>query len=153
LSFKLTSSAFKEGETIPSKYGYNGDNVSPPLTWSEVPPKTASFAIITDDPDAPAKIWVHWVIFNIPAPLTHLNENIPRTSTISGIGVQGSNDFQNIGYGGPVPPRGQTHHYFIKLYALDSLLDLRAGATKTEVEKAMKGHILAQTQLTGIFSR
>jgi hypothetical protein len=152
MGFKVTSTAFKEGQPIPRQYTCDGVNVSPPLEWSGAPQPAKTLAIICDDPDAPADTWVHWVLYNLPADRIGLVENLPTTEKVPGGGLQGTNDFQKIGYGGPCPPSG-THHYFFKLYALDSELSLPAGATKAEVLKAMEGHIVAQTQLMGTYRR
>jgi Raf kinase inhibitor-like protein, YbhB/YbcL family len=150
--FKLTSTAFKEGQPIPSTYTCDGVNVSPPLEWSGLPKNAKSIAIIADDPDAPGGMWVHWVLYNLPAKNIGLVENLPATEKLAAGGFQGKNDFEKIGYGGPCPPSG-THRYFFKIYGLDADLSLKAGATKAEVEKAMAGHILSQAQLMGTYRR
>ena len=150
--FTLTSTAFKDGQPIPRQHTCDGVNVSPALEWSGAPPNAKTFAIICDDPDAPSGAWVHWVLYNLPADKIGLVENVPMTEKVPGDGLQGTNDFQKIGYGGPCPPSG-THHYFFKLYALDAELSLKAGATKAEVVKAMEGHIIGQTQLMGTYRR
>lgn len=152
MEFKLTSTAFQEGQPIPRQYTCDGINVSPPLEWNGTPPTARTLAIICDDPDAPAGTWVHWVLYNLPADRIGLVENVPATEKVPGDGLQGTNDFQRIGYGGPCPPSG-THRYFFKLYSLDAELSLKAGATKAELLKAMEGHLLAQTQLMGTYSR
>jgi Raf kinase inhibitor-like YbhB/YbcL family protein len=152
MGLKLTSTAFKEGQPIPRQHTCDGVNVSPALEWSGALPNTKTFAIICDDPDAPAGTWVHWVLYNLPADRIGIVENVPATEKVPGDGLQGTNDFQKIGYGGPCPPSG-THHYVFKLYALDGELALKAGATKAELLKAMEGHIVAQTQLTGTYKR
>jgi Raf kinase inhibitor-like YbhB/YbcL family protein len=152
MDFKLTSTAFQEGQPIPRQHTCDGVNVSPPLEWSGAPPSTKTLAIICDDPDAPAGTWVHWVLYNLPGDRIGLVENVPATEKVPGDGLQGTNDFQKIGYGGPCPPSG-THRYFFKVYALDAELSLKAGATKAEVLKAMEGHIVAQTQLMGTYRR
>jgi hypothetical protein len=152
MDFKVTSTAFKEGQPIPRQHTCDGANVSPPLEWSSAPPTAKTFAIICDDPDAPSGTWVHWVLYNLPGDRIGLVENVPATEKVPGNGLQGTNDFQKIGYGGPCPPSG-THHYFFKLYALDGELSLKAGATKAETLKAMEGHIVAQTQLMGTYRR
>lgn len=148
----LTSSAFKEGEAIPKQYGCKGVDISPPLEWSGVPDNAKSLALIVDDPDAPMGTWVHWVIFNIPAQTTGLPENVPPKDSLPDGAIQGRNDFRNIGYGGPCPPSG-THRYFFKLYALDTALQLKAGSSKADVLKAMKGHLVGEGQLMGRYSR
>lgn len=149
---EVTSSAFTEGDMIPKKYTCDGENISPPLAWSKPPLDTKSMAIINDDPDAPAGTWTHWVIFNIPATATSLPENIQPMKTLEDGSVQGANDFRKIGYGGPCPPFN-VHRYYYKVYALDSLLDLKPGATKREVLGAMDGHILAEGMLMGRYKR
>ena len=151
-AMQVTSTAFKEGQSIPRQYTCDGVNISPPLEWNGVPKSAKTIAIIADDPDAPAGTWVHWVLYNLPAVNIGLVENLPPTEALKAGGFQGKNDFQKIGYGGPCPPSG-THRYFFKVYALDNELPLKAGATKAEVEKAMQGHIVAQTQLMGTYSR
>lgn len=149
---QLTSSAFKEGQPIPRQYTCDGVNVSPPLEWTGVPKTAKTIAIIADDPDAPAGTWVHWVLYNLPAENIGLVENLPASENLQAGGFQGKNDFEKIGYGGPCPPSG-THRYFFKVYAVDSELPLKAGATKTEVEKALEGHVVAQGQLMGKYSK
>jgi len=147
MSILITSSAFSEGGTIPRMYTCDDKNVSPPLAWTGVPTNTVSLALIMDDPDAPAGTWVHWVLYNLPADQTSLEQG--KTD----VGVDGKNDFGRTGYGGPCPPRGSNHRYYVKLYALDKLLDLKSGATKAQVESAMRGHIVGQGQLIGKYGR
>jgi Raf kinase inhibitor-like YbhB/YbcL family protein len=149
---KLTSTAFSEGGMIPAQYTCNGPDVSPPLNWEDVPEETKSLALIADDPDAPVGTWVHWVLYNLPADTHELQEDLPKTKVLPNVAMQGTNDFRKIGYGGPCPPGG-THRYFFKLYALDELVDLNPGARKKDLLDAMKGHILAECQLMGKFSR
>ena len=149
---KLTSTAFKEGQAIPRTYTCDGVNVSPPLEWNGVPKTAKNVAIIADDPDAPAGTWVHWVLYNLPAENIGVVENMPATENLAAGGFQGKNDFEKIGYGGPCPPSG-THRYFFKIYALDSELPLKAGATKAELMKAMEGHVVLQGQLMGTYRR
>jgi hypothetical protein len=152
MAFELTSDAFTPHESIPRKYSCDGEDISPPLTWSDPPEGTQSFALICDDPDAPMGTWVHWVLFNIPADSRSLPEAIPAQDTLSDGSVHGKNSWKRQDYGGPCPPSG-THRYFFKLYALDTTLDLRAGATKKKVLRAMEGHILAEADLMGTYSR
>ena len=147
MAIQLTSNAFTEGGTIPRRQTCDGEDISPPLSWSGIPPETQSLALIVDDPDAPRGDWVHWVLFDLPPDLGGLPEGI------SGKGTAGKNDFGRTGYGGPCPPRGSNHRYYFKLYALDQVLGLPSGATKQDVEAAMAGHILAQGQLMGRYSR
>ena len=148
---KLTSSAFTEGSMIPRKYTCDGEDVSPPLAWAEVPAGIKSLALICDDPDAPVGTWVHWVLFNLPPTLTGLPEGVPAEKSPQG-GVHGTNSWRRIGYGGPCPPGG-THRYFFKLYALDTQLNLGNNATAKDVQAAIKGHVLAEAQLMGRYKR
>ena len=148
----ITSSAFAEGSIIPSKYTCDGQDISPPLEWKDAPEGTKSFALISDDPDAPMGTWVHWVAFNIPAGVAKLEENIKRDKEFKNGMKQGNNDWPRIGYGGPCPPSG-THRYYFKLYALDTMLDIKAGATKEQLLKAMKGHVLAEARMMGKYKR
>ena len=148
----MTSSAFDEGGMIPEKYTCDGIDVSPPLVWTSIPNETKSIALICDDPDAPMGTWVHWVLFNLPADISELSENVPTDEELESGALQGRNDFRNIGYGGPCPPGG-THRYYFKLYALDTVLDLEVGATKPQLLEAMDGHILGEGQLMGRYKR
>src|SRR6267154_962827 len=152
---KLTSSAFSEGQPIPRAYTCDGVNISPPLEWSGVPKTARTIAIVCDDPDAPdapGGAWVHWVLYNLPADNIGLVENLPATESLKASGFQGTNEFGKIGYGGPCPPSG-THRYFFHVYALDSELPLKTGATKSELMKAMEGHTLLRGQLMGTYRR
>jgi Raf kinase inhibitor-like YbhB/YbcL family protein len=152
MSIELTSPAFAHGEAIPARYTCDGDDISPPLRWQGLPPRTVSVALIMDDPDAPRGIWVHWVLYNIPASSVELTEDIAPADSGPGGSLQGSNSWNRVGYGGPCPPSG-SHRYFFKLYALDAPLDLRAGATKDDLLAAMDGHILALGELMGTYQR
>jgi hypothetical protein len=149
---ELKSQAFQAGEMIPAKYTCDGQDISPPLSWSDPPTGTIGFALISDDPDAPMGTWVHWVIWNIPASALALDENCPKTASLPNGTKQGTTDFHRVGYGGPCPPSG-THRYYFKLYALDRALDLPASTTKKDLETAMQGHILGQTELMGTYRR
>jgi Raf kinase inhibitor-like YbhB/YbcL family protein len=153
MSIQITSPAFSAGQPIPRKYTCDAEDASPPLAWTGVPAEAKSLALIVDDPDAPVGTWVHWVFYNLPPSLTGLEEGLAKTPTLAGLGSQGTNDSRKIGYGGPCPPRGKPHRYFFKLYALDASLSLPSGASKADLEKAMRGHILAQGQLIGTYSR
>jgi Raf kinase inhibitor-like YbhB/YbcL family protein len=152
VALMVTSQAFKSGEPIPSKYTCDGEDVSPPISWSGANEQTRSYALIVDDLDAPMGAFTHWVIFNIPAADSSLQEGVPTLGTLSNGAVQGRNGFGKIGYGGPCPPSG-THRYVFHLYALDMLLSLQAGASEGDALQAMKGHILADGELTGLYSR
>jgi Raf kinase inhibitor-like YbhB/YbcL family protein len=152
-TMQMTSSAFSAGETIPNKFTYDGPDVSPQLKWNAPPSGTQSLALIMDDPDAPVGTWVHWVLYDLPANTQELPEGVAKQEQLSSGARQGRNDFGKIGYGGPCPPPSKPHRYFFKLYALDAKLGLKAGATKANVELAMKGHILAQAELMGTYGR
>ncbi|HEV2390719.1 MAG TPA: YbhB/YbcL family Raf kinase inhibitor-like protein [Verrucomicrobiae bacterium] len=152
-TMQLTSAAFTEGEAIPVKYTCEGKNVSPPLAWSGVPAGARSLALIADDPDAPSGTWVHWVVYGLPGDAKELAEDLPKGQYIADGAKQGLNDFKHLGYGGPCPPPGKAHHYFFKLYALDTPLDLKPGATKSDLERAIQEHILAEGQLMGTYKR
>ncbi len=152
MGIKITSPSFQEGVMIPAKYTCDGIDISPPLKWSNVPEHTKSLALICDDPDAPMGDWVHWVVFNIPATATGLPENVPPHKVLDNGAKHGLNDFRKFGYGGPCPPSG-IHRYFFKIFALDILIDLSSGATKGDLLKAMKGHILSDGQLMAKYKR
>jgi Raf kinase inhibitor-like YbhB/YbcL family protein len=153
MSFEIATSAFSSGGTIPPEFTCDGADHSPALSWRGFPARTQSFALIADDPDAPAGTWVHWVIYDLPADLHELPQGVPKQGNLPNGAKQGSNDFRKTGYGGPCPPPGKPHRYFFKLYALDSKLGLKSGASKAELERAMKGHVLAQTELIGRYGR
>jgi Raf kinase inhibitor-like YbhB/YbcL family protein len=153
MSIDLTSTAFQPGADIPKQYTGDGADRSPTLKWSEPPSGTKSLALICDDPDAPRGTWVHWVLFNLPSQTRELEEGVPTKETLANGAKQGKNDFGKIGYGGPAPPKGKPHRYFFKLYALDVAVDLPAGASKSQLTDAMKGHILAEGQLMGNYKR
>ena len=147
-NMKLSSSAFENGEAIPREYTCDDADVSPQLMFSDIPENAKSLALIMDDPDAPMGTWVHWVIWNIQPNTT----GFPKGENITF--PQGRNDFGNVNYGGPCPPPGHgTHRYFFKLYALDTMLNLKEGATKKQLESAMSGHILEEAQTMGTYSR
>jgi Raf kinase inhibitor-like YbhB/YbcL family protein len=152
-TMKLTSPAFTEGAMIPEKYTCDGQDISPPLAWAEVPGGARTLALICDDPDAPVGTWVHWVAFNLPPAVVGLSEAAGGAEkTLKNGGVQGTNSWRRIGYGGPCPPGG-THRYYFKLYALDNTLSLGSNATAKDVQAAMKGHIVAEAQLMGRYKR
>jgi Raf kinase inhibitor-like YbhB/YbcL family protein len=150
--FALKSSAFEEGASIPRLHTCEGKDVSPPLSWTDPSERTASFALLVEDPDAPRKTWVHWVLFDLPAAAKELPQGVPPSPQIEGGGVHGTNDFRRLGYGGPCPPSG-THRYVFTLYALGKRLGLPPGSTRDEVAAAMSGQILSQAQLIGRYSR
>ncbi len=152
----LSSTAFEHGGEVPRRYTCEGDDVSPPLEWTGAPAGTESFVLIVDDPDAPdpeapKTIWVHWVLYDLPATATSLAEDVPASALPEGT-RQGENDWHRVGYGGPCPPIGR-HRYFHKLYALDTTLGDLDTPTKKDVEQAMAGHILAQAELLGTYEK
>jgi Raf kinase inhibitor-like YbhB/YbcL family protein len=151
-NMKLTSSSFNNDGMIPAKYTCDAENVSPQLAWSDIPAGTQTFALICDDPDAPAGDWVHWVVFNVPNTVTELPENTPQNHTLGNGAVQGLNDFKKIGYDGPCPPGG-THRYFFKLYALDMIMTYEAEVTKSALLKGIEGHKLGEATLIGKYKR
>ena len=150
--FELSSSAFDPGQPIPTTYTCDDEDISPPLEWIDPPQDTSSFALIVDDPDAPGGTWVHWVLYNLPAEIRNLSQGIPPDPTLANGGANGENSWKRLGYGGPCPPSG-THRYFFKLYALDNTLDLGDGADKDRLVQAMEGHVLAQADLMGTYTR
>jgi len=154
VAFALRSTAFTNGGEIPRKYTCSGENVSPALTWIDAPGTAHSLALIADDPDAPAGTWTHWIVWNIPAHATSLPEGVPTSQESLDSGArQGRNDFGRTGYGGPCPPPGRPHRYFFRLYALGAILDLKPGAARSELESAIKPHILAKAEWMGLFKR
>jgi Raf kinase inhibitor-like YbhB/YbcL family protein len=150
-TFQLKSSAFSNGDAIPSKFTCDGPDVSPELSWNDSPAGTKAFALIMDDPDAPGGTWLHWVLYDLPASMRELPEGVPKTKDLKIGARQGVNDFRRIGYGGPCPPHGASHRYSFRLYALDRPTQLPAGTSKGDLERVMKGHILAQSELIGRF--
>jgi Raf kinase inhibitor-like YbhB/YbcL family protein len=153
MTFTLTSPVFASGDSIPNPYTCQGADISPALTWSGQSIQAMSLALVVDDPDAPAGTWVHWLIWNIPATTNLLPENISKQERLGTGAMQGRNDFGKVGYNGPCPPPGHTHRYFFRLYALDVKLTLAPGTKRKELDAAMEGHILAQAEYMGTFSR
>ena len=151
--FQLRSAAFAAGAFIPQKYTCSGDNVSPALNWKNAPGGTQSLALIVVDPDAPSGTWVHWIVYNVSPGAQGLPEGVPKAGEIAGGAQQGTSSFQDVGYGGPCPPPGDAHHYHFMLYALNARLRLATGATRQELDGAMKGHILAKAELVGLYGR
>jgi hypothetical protein len=152
MTIAMKSAVFQEAGMIPAKYTCQGEDTSPPLSWSSIPDGTKSIALICDDTDAPVGTWVHWVIYDIPPVIKELPEGVPRDKTVFENAKQGKNDWGRLGYGGPCPPSG-THRYYFKLYALDAELTLEPGATKKQLLVAMEGHILAKGQLMGKYRK
>jgi len=153
MAFAISSPSFQNGGNIPKKFTCDGADASPELHWISPPGGAQSFALIADDPDAPVGTWTHWVLYDLPAQSASLPEGVAKVDELPTGGRQGRNDFRRIGYGGPCPPPGKPHRYFFKLYALDKKLNLKSGATKQELEQAMQGHILGQTELVGKYQR
>ena len=149
----LTSPAFREGADIPKPYSCEGEDISPELVWSGAPAGTKSFALICDDPDAPVGTWVHWVIYNIPGSCSSLPRGVPKKAKLENGALQGLNSWPKTGYNGPCPPPGKPHRYYFRLYALDSVPDLKENATKEELLKASKGRILGEAELMGTYRR
>jgi Raf kinase inhibitor-like YbhB/YbcL family protein len=153
MNIQLTSPAFTEGQPIPQKYTCQGQDISPELKWTNVPANTKSFALIADDPDAPAGTWVHWVLYDLPPTTAGLSEGVPKSPELANGAKHGTTNFKRVGYGGPCPPPGKPHRYFFKLYALNTMLGLKPGVMKQDLLKAMEGHILAEGQLMGTYQR
>ena len=150
---ELRSTAFQAGGAIPTRFTCEGDDISPDFSWRDAPPETKSFVLILHDPDAPrAGGFTHWVVYNIPAGTSHIEENIPQQATVAGLGVQGKNDSGEIGYMGPCPPSG-THRYFARLFAVDRELDLKPGLYHRDVYSEMQGHIVEQAELMGTYAK
>ncbi len=150
-SIKVESRAFESGGKIPGVYTCEGRNISPPLSWSKVS-GAVSYVVIVEDPDVPGGTFIHWILYNVPAEVTSLPENLPRKA-VTQYGYQGVNDFGEMGYGGPCPPLGKTHRYIFHVYALDSKLPLSPGLTASQVLHAMQGHVIAEGSVTGLYGR
>lgn len=156
MTLTLHSSAFDNGAAIPSLYTCEGEDISPPLAWAGVPETARSLVLIVDDPDAPdpkapKTIWVHWVLYNIPPDVAVLPQGVMSEKLPPGA-LEGLNDWNRTGYGGPCPPIGR-HRYFHKLYALDTVLEEMNAVTKAQVEAAMRGHVIAETELIGTYHK
>jgi Raf kinase inhibitor-like YbhB/YbcL family protein len=149
----VVTGPFAGGAALPKKYTDDGADMSPALKWTALPPKTASIAVICTDPDAPRDIWYHWLLFNLPPRTAQLQENVPKQGTVLGGALQGTNDFNKLGYNGPAPPPGKLHHYHFQVMALDAMLPLRAGVHKEEFKTALAGHILMTGELVGTYKR
>lgn len=148
---QLMSPAFKDGDVIPLDYSCNGDDISPPLIWNNIPKDTDSLVLICEDPDAPNGTWSHWVLYNIPPSVAELEDEIPPVATLDNGAIQGMNDFGDIAYGGPCPPSGE-HRYFFRLYALDTMLDVEAGMSREDILNIIQPHILAEADLMGVYA-
>ncbi|HXS99935.1 MAG TPA: YbhB/YbcL family Raf kinase inhibitor-like protein [Elusimicrobiota bacterium] len=155
--FELTSPAFAPSGTIPRKHSCDGADVSPRLLWSNAPAEARTIALIMEDPDAPAGLWIHWIVYDVPAASGELPEGLPAGGSLPGGGRQGASwgvdRFERVGYGGPCPPKGKPHRYVFTAYALPGPTGLPAKATKAQLLKAMKGKVLAQAELIGLYGR
>jgi len=153
MSFTLTSKAFSAGGEVPKRNSCDGEDLSPQLSWSPSPSGSKSLALIADDPDAPVGTFTHWVLYNLAPTTSELPEGVSKSEPAPGGGSQGRNDFGRIGYGGPCPPPGKPHRYYFRLFALDAVLSLKAGASRAQLEKAMQGHILDQGEIMARYRR
>ncbi|KUO86773.1 MAG: phosphatidylethanolamine-binding protein [Thermoproteus sp. JCHS_4] len=151
---EISSPAFRRGEAIPRKYTCDGDDASPPLAISGVPPEAKALALLMEDPDAPIGVFTHWILYDVQPSLKELPEAVPRRPEVAGLGLQGVNDFGRVGYGGPCPPRGHgPHRYFFRLYALSAPLGLGPKASRGDFLKALQGKVLAQAEYMGTYKR
>lgn len=150
---ELKSPAFKEAGEIPKRHSCEGEDVSPALTWAGVPAAAQSLVVMCEDPDAPFKTFTHWLVYDLSPALHGLDENVPKEGDVLGGGRQGKNDFGRVGFGGPCPPTGPFHRYYFTLLALDVKLGLPAGASKADVDAAVKGHVLASSRLMGRYKK
>ena len=150
---QLKASAFNPASDIPAEFTCDGSDMSPALSWSAPPEGTRSFALIVDDPDAPNGTWVHWVLYDLPATARELPGGVEPHGTLPSGARQGRNDFGKIGYGGPCPPSGPAHRYYFRLYALDTGLDLKPGASRAQLDRSMRSHVLAHAELMGRYGR
>jgi len=152
VSLRVESTGFSAGGTLPVRFTADGDNVSPPIAWGEPPTGTQSFALILEDPDAPSGTFIHWLAWDIKVGTRELDENIPPNDEVSGM-RQGQNGFGRRGYGGPAPPPGGPHRYVFRIFALDYRPELRSGATRSQLDRAMRGHVLAEGHVIGTYGR
>ena len=153
MALELRSTAFEDGEMIPSEHTCDGEDVSPPLAWTGVPDGTESTAVVMEDIDSVKGVWSHWVVYRIPREINALVERIPPSKTLPVDGVQGRNDFDAMGYGGPCPTDGKEHRYVMRLYALDEDVDLEPGATRESLLAEMEGHVIEEADLMGRYKR
>jgi Raf kinase inhibitor-like YbhB/YbcL family protein len=152
-SLSISSPEFNTGQPIPEKYTCDAENISPPLVWEGLPPGTNSLALVADDPDAPIGTWTHWIFYNIPPSQVGLSENISPDEQTGGVGTQGKNSFNDLGYGGPCPPPGKSHRYFFKLYALALSPDQPPRMNTAQLNEKMLGHILGKAEWMGTYRR
>lgn len=149
----VTSKVISPGAEFPKRNTCQGEDISPDLAWTGAPAGTQSFALILDDPDAPGGTFTHWLLWDIPAASHELPQNLPRAPQLPEGARQGRNDFGKVGYNGPCPPPGKPHRYYVRVFALDTTLGVKAGAGRSELERAMEGHMLARGELMGRFAR
>ncbi len=149
----VTSSAVKEGKSIPVENSGEGKDTAPDLSWSKAPARAKSIAITCEDPDAPGGTWFHWILFNLEPEATKLAAGTEKKASLPGGVGQGINDFGKVGYNGPMPPKGSEHHYQFKVFALDTKLDLKPECNKTQFYQALSGHVIGRGKLTGLYKR
>lgn len=151
---RLESASFREGEPIPREHSRDGGDSHPALSWSDSPPGTATFALVCEDPDAPRGTWIHWVLYDVPVAVMGVPAAVSKAGKHPSGGTQGKNSYGELGWGGPAPPRGHgPHRYVFHLYALDSKLGLPSGLSRADLDAAMRGHVLGEVKLTGIYRR
>lgn len=153
MEFELKSSCLKENGLIAKHYSCDGDDVSMPLHWNDPPEGTRSFTLMVEDPDAPSGLWVHWLLYDVPPDVRRLEEGVTSDPILENGAKQGINDFREVGYRGPCPPRGPAHRYMFKLYAVDVMTQLKPKATRQQLLQAIENHVLAQSKLTGLYKR
>ena len=153
MGITVTSTAFSAGTSIPVKFTGQGNDISPDLAWSGAPPSVKSYVLVCDDPDASGRTWVHWTMWNIPPLTTSLPAGVASDATLADGSIQGVTSFGRHGYGGPMPPKGNAHHYYFQMYALDTSLTLNTSASRAQLDEAMRGHVLSQGQLMGTYQR
>jgi Raf kinase inhibitor-like YbhB/YbcL family protein len=153
MGITISSTAFSAGGPIPVKFTGQGEDVSPDLAWRDAPASLKSYALVCDDPDAPNGTWVHWTMWNIPPSTTSLPQGVPSDEALTDGAVQGTTSSGHSGYKGPMPPKGNAHHYYFRIYALDTVLSLPPSASRAELDTAMRGHVLSQGQLMGTYQR
>lgn len=153
MSFSIYSRAFQEGNSIPVVHSCDGDDISPPLSWEDVPKGAVSLALIMDDPDAPNGTFTHWILYNIPTSTEKLEKIVPIQKKLDNGMMQGQNDFGKIGYGGPCPPQGEEHRYYFRLLALNNKLQPESANSRADFNEAIKDHILEETTYYGVYRR
>ena len=153
MELELKSSCFRENGLIAKHYTCDGDDVSIPLHWNDPPAGTRSFTLMVEDPDAPSGLWVHWLLYDLPPDVRRLEEGIPTDPILENGAKQGINDFREVGYRGPCPPRGPAHRYMFKIHAVDVVTQLKPKATRQQLLQAIENHVLAQSTLTGLYKR